>query len=79
MNMDSNQDYPIITSKLLWKSENYSPLLCSEEMIWAKGAFIHNCRSMHHLTVWLPSDDSKFQLDTNAAQSDREQNNHCIY
>ncbi len=33
MNMDSNQDYPIITSTLQWKSENYSPLLHSEEMI----------------------------------------------
>ncbi len=76
MNMDSNQDYPIITSTLLWKSENYSPLLHSEEMIWA---FICNCRSMHHLTVWLPSDESTFQLDTNAAQSDREENNHRIY
>ncbi len=34
---------------------------------------------MHHLTVWLPSDESTFQLDTNAAQSDREENNHRIY
>lgn len=36
MNMDSNQEYPIITSTLLSKSENYSPLLRSKEMIWAK-------------------------------------------
>lgn len=38
---------------------------------------VHNCRSMHHL-VWLPSDKCKFQLDTSAAQSDREQTNHSL-